>query len=397
MTPSSSFPRRRFGRPQVIAVLLLLAFAGQCLWVMSRLPMSTLELLTVRQGRTQLRSGEVIESVERSPLVPLLAAAPTLGRADSNLSQERTGEPSSHGGTAYENDWRWRARVPFLVLGGLLGASVWYVARRLYGDAGGYIALTLYSFSPAIIQHSATVHPEIAAAWGTFGCIFTGIAVAHTLYAPREVVLWNWKRITLLGVAIGLGVAAQFAVAIAILIALAFMFYLVPERRGAALAIMGTACAMGLLVLWASYGFHSYEMFQSVRGARLAGLRPAQLSTGTWLRLLGSFFVRNSPGVVLLGVIALVTYAAWPRTRFFGVTAPLLVSVILLALAFVLPHISGPGFLVVALPFVFVFIAGVFVDLLESRQSGLVLGVLTAVLLSHALFSLAGLWQLAIR
>jgi len=50
---------------------------------------------------------------------------------------------------------------------------------------GGFVALTLYCFSPSFIQASAVWHtqPEIVAAWGAFGAIFTAIAVAHTLYA----------------------------------------------------------------------------------------------------------------------------------------------------------------------------------------------------------------------
>jgi hypothetical protein len=56
-----------------------------------------------------------------------------------------------------------------------------------------------------------------------------------------------------------------------------------------------------------------------------------------------------------------------------------------------------PAPLIVALPFVLVFIAGVFVDLLESWQSNMVLGTLFGVLLWHALFSLAAVWQLAFK
>jgi len=37
----------------------------------------------------------------------------------------------------------------------MLGGSLWYVARRLYGNAGGYIALALYCFSPAMIVNVA--------------------------------------------------------------------------------------------------------------------------------------------------------------------------------------------------------------------------------------------------
>ena len=33
--------------------------------------------------------------------------------------------------------WAWLLRSPFPIFGALLGASLWYVARRLYGNAGG--------------------------------------------------------------------------------------------------------------------------------------------------------------------------------------------------------------------------------------------------------------------
>ncbi|MFB3916741.1 MAG: ArnT family glycosyltransferase [Terriglobales bacterium] len=369
MKASYLFSRDRYGRPQVVAVLLLLAFAGQCLWLMSRRPLTETEVSIVQQGRAQLQGGGMVDSAERSPLVYVLAALPTL-RA---------------------SDWRWSARMPFLISGVLLAASLWYVSRRLYGNAAGYIALTLYAFSPMTIIHSANVRPEMVAAWGAFGCIFTGIAVAHTLYAPREVVLWNWKRILLLGMAIGVGVGAQFAVIVTVVVTLGFMLYLVPQRRGAALTILGAACAIGLAVIWMFYGFQPRALWEGVSNTQLGGWRPGQLSSVATWRMLGTFFLHSSPGVVLLALIAIVTYAAWPRTRFFGTTAPLLVSTLLLALAVVLPRAAGSEFLVVALPFVLVFTAGVLVDLLESRQPALALGVITAVLVAHAVYSVAGL------
>ena len=51
--------------------------------------------------------------------------------------------------------WIWLTRAPYILFGTLLGASLWYVSRRLYGNAGGYIALGLYCFSPAVIRSSA--------------------------------------------------------------------------------------------------------------------------------------------------------------------------------------------------------------------------------------------------
>ena len=93
------------------------------------------------------------------------------------------------------------AATPYLFFGVMLGASLWYVTRRLYGNSGGYIALALYCFSPAMIVNVAGAQSggEMGAVWGAFGTVFTAIAVVHTLYAPREVVLWNWRRILLWG------------------------------------------------------------------------------------------------------------------------------------------------------------------------------------------------------
>jgi 4-amino-4-deoxy-L-arabinose transferase-like glycosyltransferase len=121
--------------------------------------------------------------------------------------------------------WGWVARPPYLIFGLLLGASLWYVARRLYGNAGGYIALALYCVSPTILRSSTlySAQPEMGAAWGAFGATFTAIAVAHTLYAPREVVMWNWRRILLLGLSLALAIGSQFSLVILIPIALGFM------------------------------------------------------------------------------------------------------------------------------------------------------------------------------
>ena len=99
-----------------------------------------------------------------------------------------------------------------------------------------------------MIQASAVWHtePEILAAWGSFGAIFTAIAVAHTLYAPREVVLWNWRRIVLLGVSLAIAVGSQFSMIVVVPLALAFLLYLAPIRRGAALTIWTAACLVAL-------------------------------------------------------------------------------------------------------------------------------------------------------
>ena len=134
--------RSRIGVPQTVALLLLLVFVAQCLWFMARVPLSATEGSYIETGLLHLERFASASSPERSPLVPLLAGlAARLSGAESRI--------------LYLNDYRLVIRLPFLLVGLLLGASLWYVARRLDGNIGGYIALGLYAFSPVMVGCSA--------------------------------------------------------------------------------------------------------------------------------------------------------------------------------------------------------------------------------------------------
>ena len=365
--------RRQIGRPQLFAGLLLLAFLGQCLWLMAHVPLSPMEQAYIQAGQAQLSAGQVAQDATRSPL-PSLASALLLPRDRFQRF-------------AF---FAWRARLPFLIAGLLLGASLWYVARRLYGNVGGYVALTLFAFTPDMVIRSATVQPVILAAWGAFGAVFTAIAVSHTLYAPREVVLWNWKRILLLGVAIGLAVGAQFALLLLLPVVLAIMLWVVPERRGAALAIFFCGCAVALLLLLAFYSFHPGAWWTALGNMSWGEFMPGLLGRALTWELLARFFLRQ-PAVTLLLIISLVTFAAWSRPRYFAPAVPLILFALLVVLGIVLPHQGGYNLFVVALPFSILFSAGIVADLLESRFGGIAFGVLLGLLISHVAFSLLGL------
>jgi hypothetical protein len=364
---ASSDRRWQFRVPQIAAALLLLVFAGQGLWLVTQIPVSQGEMMYARPAAMNMES-----SAANSPVTTLLA----------RLFSPSAGSPV------------WPARLLFVWAGVLLGASLWYVARRLYGNTGGYIALMLYAFSPTMISYSARINPQIVAAWSFFGCIFTSIAVAHTLYAPREVFFWNRKRIALLGTAIGLGAGAQFSTVLAIVLGLAFMLFLVPERRPAALAIMAAASALGLVILWMVNRF-SITLLQ-VEVGRSSISRPVLsmlFSAAAW-RMMAILILRNGPGLMLLLLIAVGAVIVWPRTRFFGTLAPLLVALVLIASGLVFPAAGGFSFWVIALPFLFVFAAGVWTDLLQSRRAPMALGILVATLVGQAYFSLEGLWRM---
>jgi hypothetical protein len=290
--------------------------------------------------------------------------------------------------------WRWLPRLPFLACGVFLGASLWYVARRLCGNAGGFVALTFYCFSPTLIQASAVWHtePEIAAAWGAFGTIFTSIAVAHTLYAPREVVLWNWRRIVLLGVAITIAVGSQFSMIVVVPIALAFLLYVAPVRRKAAIVIWIAACAVAFILLLALYFFHLHSFLESMRRAEFWGATWRSFTFLAVYKTLGLRLLR-SPELALAVPVTLVTYAVWPRTRYFGNTAPLLIASIFMLLGIAHPHVAGAGFLLASVPFLFIFVSGVLADLMETGYRPLVLACVIAMLVTYAARTLMALAQ----
>lgn len=396
------FTRERFGKPQVLAGFLLLVFLLQCLWLIVRSSPPDYADSTVfrmQEGLLQWHGNSIagtplIERAEdgasvppeieqndgydpnHSPLWYLLASLPLLS---GNAGQAN-----------FTPHWEWLARTPYLVFGLLLGASLWYVARRLYGNAGGYIALGLYCFSPTIVQASSLWLPdaEIGAAWGTFGAIFTAIAVAHTLYAPREVVLWNWRRIVLLGLSLVLAIGAQFSLVVLVPIALIFMLYVAPTRRLAALVIWLAACLVALVLLYASYAFRLHVLVQGFRHADfLVVLWPAFAAPRAYLRVFREL-VQSGPALWIAIPAAFVTYCAWARSRYFGNTAPLAVAALFLAMAVGTPHYPGPGFFLMAVPFIFVFVAGIAADLLETRNRPLVATCVWSLLLANALWHL---------
>jgi len=401
-----------FRAPQFAAAALLLVYLLQCVWLVrvqtlhASLP-DTDQALRIYQGLEQWNSGAIAGAPEslrseaatgvpsagraghlsvrdgydqdRSPLYYLVAAAPLLLRPGSWLPESL--QPLL-------------AATPYLFFGVMLGGSLWYIARRLYGNAGGYIALGLYCFSPAMIVNVAGAQSvgEMGAVWGAFGTVFTAIAVAHTLYAPREVVLWNWRRILLLGLSLALAAGNQFSLGVLALVILPLMFWVAPVRPRAVLAIWTTAVAVAVVLLFAAYFFEPALFWQGMLHARWINFEPAAFGTSvSYRRALQTIFVSNPPLTLALPV-ALIAYFGWKRTRYFGNTAPLLIAAVLLILALGAPSFPGQGFHLTMLMFLFVFVSGVFADLLETQQSLLVTAGLSGLLSASAIWNL---YQLA--
>jgi hypothetical protein len=378
--PSRILPK--LGLPQYAALILLFLFLVQCLWFMAHISITQMESSYIEDGLLHVDGLINAGTGYHSPLIPVLAGIPA-----------RAIDPQANFG--HLSEYRLLIRLPFLVAGLLLGASLWYVARRLYGNFGGYIALGLYCFSPMVVTRSSQVQPDIIGAWGAFGLIFTGIAAAHTLYAPRDVVFWNWKRILLMGISLALCIGAQWSLWVVLLPALGFMLWVGHVRPMAALAVFGAACAVGLVLLWGVFTFHPAAFVEALHAANWIEFSPASLSGKSTATLLWLFFVQNGLGTLVLLVTSLLAFAVWRRTRYFGNAAPLITGLLLVVAGLTMQHFAGMVFLFVALPFLMLFMAGVSADLLETRYAVFANAIIVGALIANAVADIGGLLQLA--
>ena len=175
-------------------------------------------------------------------------------------------------------------------------------------------------------------------------------------------------------------------------VALAFMLYVAPTRRMAAVAIWAVACGVGALLMYASCFFRAGEFWREFKQASfLGGSLKAFTMPQAYHQILAQLG-QSSPALVLALPVALMAYFYWPRARYFGNTAPLLVAILFLVLALAMPHFPGLGFQLMAIPFLFVFVAGIAADLLETLRRQLVQAAVWGLLVANAAWNV---WELA--
>jgi Dolichyl-phosphate-mannose-protein mannosyltransferase len=361
------------GRPQVFAGLMLLAFLAQSLWTAKTRAVTDLEYRYIASG---LPSAAGEKTAIASPLTGWVAALPV--RTIPLI--RKVASPSLSEALAVPRPWL--MRLPFIIFGLWLGSALWWVARRLFDDAGGYVALALYCTSPAIIKISSNIGPEIILAWSSLGLIYTAIGVAHTLYAPPK----KWApRIVILGLSIGFALATAWWSFTLVLLAFAYMIYLSPGCRKKVLIVLVGATAIGCgvwgVVFW-------------LTGSAGIGLKAllAQKPTLGVLRNLAFALSAQTDGyvLVLLFILALTAYGSWTRARYFGNTAPLITALAAVFLFSVVPAVRIWD-ATLGLSFVFIFIGGMAADFLETRFVRPVTLFLTACFLLRAILTVLAL------
>ena len=393
--------RFHFNLPQRIAAGLLAAFLLQGFWLIARQDLADSDYQYARCGREvwekpsplagyfttcgNIHDGILAYRAAGLPLTLNLVAERLLDRF---RSPENRVVLAAQGAGAELSTWELRhqlthvsllLRLPFLFAGVVLGGALWWVTRRLYGNLGGYTALALYCFSPAILKASVAPNPEIFAALGLFAGIYTCIGVAHAMQGPRR----KWRpRIVLLTVIFGVVAASHIAaLPVVALLGMVFMYWIAEGRRAQVLPIVLMAFGGALLLEFAFYNFSpdafSY-VFRSAAGYVWFSFDPARRF----------FATLGNAGISIGAAAAGVLYVALRRSRYFGNTAPLLCALFLLAL--VTTGVRATPW-VWAIPFLLTFIGGVLADAYDSSRPKLALAAGGAIVVLQAVLCLLSL------
>jgi hypothetical protein len=393
--------RFQFNLPQRIAAGLLLLFLAQGLWLIGHQALSDRDYQYARCGREMwernprlagsftscgnIRDGILAYRLAGLPLTLSLLVEQGLDhfrKPEDRVVQ--TGDELSTWELRHQLPYIFiLLRLPFLGAGLMLGAGLWWVTRRLYGNLGGYTALGLYCFSPAVLRACVTPNAEVLAALGVYGGVYTCIGVAHAMQGPRS----KWRpRIVLLTAAFGLAAASHSAALLVMaLLGLIAMLWVAEGRRSQVLPVVLIATAGALLIVFACYGFSpdtfSY-FFRSTAGFIGLSLDPARRF----------FFTLANAGITVAAGAALVLYLNQRRSRYFGNTAPLLFSLVLMVIITKSASVTAPWLW--ALPFLLTFVGGVFADAYEGPRGRQAMGAGAAIILLQAVFCVLSLPRL---
>ena len=389
--------RFRFNLPQRIAAGLLAVFLVQGLWLTGHQTLTDRDYQYARCGREMWERPSQLAgyftscgNIHDGILAYRLAGLPlTLNLlAERGLDHFRKPEDRVVQAGGELSSWELRhqlthilllLRLPFLGAGCVLGAGLWWVTRRLYGNLGGYTALGLYCFSPAVLRACVAPNPEVLAALGVYGGVYTCIGVAHSMQGPRR----KWRpRILLLTAAFGLAAASHVAaLGLVALLGMAAMLWVAEGRRAQVLPVVLMAVACALVVVFACYGFSpdafSY-FFRSTAGLVGLSLDPARRF----------FSTLANAGITIAAAAALALYLGVRKSRYFGNSVPLICASILVAL--IMTGAPGSPWLW-ALPFLLTLIGGVFADAYEGPRGRLAMGAAGAIVLLQVVFCVLSL------
>lgn len=393
--------RFQFRLPQRIAAVMLALFLAQGLWLVAHQELTASDYQYARCGREIWENASPITgyytscgNIHDGILTYRAAGLPlTLNYLfEHALDFTRKPEDRIVQTNVPPTNWELRhqlthvlilLRLPFLLAGCVLGAALWWVTRRLFGNWGGYLALGLYAFTPGILAACVSPNPEIMGALGLYGGFYSCIGVAHSMQGPCK----SWRpRLILLVAAFAVAAASHIVLLpLVALFGLLAMFWIAEGKRGEVLPVILLSSFAAVLLLFAAYGFS----IQGFSGLLQSGSARLTFSADPLLHLVSSI---QDAGITLAAAAALLFFALIRRSQYFGNTTPLLVFSGLILLVTTGTQ-SQPW--IWSMPFLLTFTAGVFADVFEGPRGKFALAAAAVTVSLQAVICILSLPGLA--
>ena len=247
-------------RAELICALLLVVMGLNFLSVLPRKNLTLDETIHIPAGFYNLH-GNLAINIEHPPLVKMLSALPLLFTHTQAAAVDPQREYSDY--QIAQNFWRandahyealtfW-PRVPMIAIALLLGALIFFCARRLFGPRTALLAAALYALEPTVPAHGRVVQTDIASA---LAYLLLSFALYFYLQTP------NFRYALYVGLSAGLALSTKFSmVALApfAIVPLLGLFIFAPrlgQKRGLVAAQLAIATVALIMIVNAGYLFH---------------------------------------------------------------------------------------------------------------------------------------------
>jgi 4-amino-4-deoxy-L-arabinose transferase-like glycosyltransferase len=383
---------------RLLAAGLMGILFTQLVMAIPQLSLTADEPVYMGAGYAFLRKGDLrmATSAQHPPLMQELVAAPLLlgpGPKLEGLEGWDTAEMArfARAFVSWYGDQldaaTFTARMPVVMVTLLWAAFLFRFAADWFGAWGGLVALTLFTLDPNILAHGTLATNDVGFAAFSFIALFAASRLIRRWPQQRE--RWarsSWGYLILAGVALGASLSAKSS-GIFTLLALVALFILAAlvggggwrGRLGYALSQLGLIVILGVLVLWATYGFElrpiteggpavpmatQWEIWREAREHLASGQTSylmGEISDSGWMAYYPLAFLLKTPLYTLaLFVVGTVAAVAAGRRRWL-VMLPLWVYLSGYVAATMLSTVNtGYRFLLPLLPFVFILGAGLF-------------------------------------
>ena len=295
----------------LLPALLLIIYAGQCLWFIGTQSLTLDEPAHIKAGLAMWRYGKFVIQTDNPPLARKIATAPLYYFTDVDVDNLL---PPNALPLGLQPVHAWYVRLPFVFFGLLLGGAIWRVAATIFSEGAATFALALFAFSPGMIAHFS-----LAATDGVGILTFFLAAVAFARWVNAA----TWKNAVALAVAVGFLLIAKFyGVPIAGIIVGLMCVEALRTRESRAVKQALVVLLVGALMICFAYNLH-IARFQFANGKVRAHFQHREHDWVQPVPFQSSFTVYVPGGDFIEGFVSVAQHSrAWHNAYLFGRTAP---------------------------------------------------------------------------